>query len=237
MIENLSKSYGGLKVLDSINLNIRKGEKVVFAGKNGAGKTTLLKIVSGHDEKYTGEVRTGTDVKRGYFSQDFESTLSDENNVLEEIETSSPTEMIPQLRNLLGAFLFRGDDIFKKVSVLSGGEKNRVALLKLLLKPVNLLVLDEPTNHLDINSKDILLEALQDYSGTLLFVSHDRYFIENLATRVIEISGGGVTDYPGDYEYYLWRKKSLEETSEISRYFPSVGKHPGGGKKCFSCQA
>ena len=210
MIDGLSKSYGDLKVLDKVNLNIRKGEKVIFAGKNGAGKTTLLKIVSGHDNDFSGEVRAGTDVRKGYFSQDFESTLTDENNVLEEIESSSPTNMIPQLRNLLGAFLFRGDDIFKKVSVLSGGEKNRVALLKLLLKPVNLLILDEPTNHLDINSKDILLEALQHYSGTLLFVSHDRYFIENLATRVVEISGGSITDYPGDYEYYLWRKQEAE---------------------------
>ena len=210
MIDGLSKSYGDLKVLDKVNLNIRKGEKVVFAGKNGAGKTTLLKIVSGHDNDFSGDVRAGTDVRKGYFSQDFESTLTDENNVLEEIESSSPVNMIPQLRNLLGAFLFRGDDIFKKVSVLSGGEKNRVALLKLLLKPVNLLILDEPTNHLDINSKDILLEALQHYSGTLLFVSHDRYFIENLATRVVEISGGSITDYPGDYEYYLWRKQEAE---------------------------
>ena len=213
MIEDLSKSYADFKVLDNINLNIRKGEKVVFAGKNGAGKTTLLRIVSGHDNDFKGNVRTGTDVRRGYFSQDFESTLSVENNVLEEIESSSPNEMIPQLRNLLGAFLFRGDDIYKKVSVLSGGEKNRVALLKLLLRPVNLLILDEPTNHLDINSKDILLEALQHYSGTLLFVSHDRYFIENLATRVIEISGGGIADYPGDYEYYLWRKEASETGS------------------------
>ena len=213
MIHDLSKSYGDLKVLDKINLNIRKGEKVVFAGKNGAGKTTLLKIISGHDENFTGDLITGTDVKRGYFSQDFESTLKNENNVIEEIETSSPTEMIPKLRNLLGAFLFRGDDIFKKVSVLSGGEKNRVALLKLLLKPVNLLILDEPTNHLDINSKDILLEALQDYSGTLLFVSHDRYFIENLANRVIEISERGIRDYPGDYAYYLWKRDNSDSDS------------------------
>ena len=227
IIDELSKSFGSLNVLDKINLNIRKGEKVVFAGKNGAGKTTLLKIVSGHDEDFTGSLRTGTDVKRGYFSQDFESTLTDENNVLEEIESSSPTEMIPQLRNLLGAFLFRGDDIFKKVSVLSGGEKNRVALLKLLLKPVNLLILDEPTNHLDINSKDILLEALQDYSGTLLFVSHDRYFIENLATRVIEISDGGVTDYPGDYEYYMWRKKDTEAKNTDSEAPNSVSASQG----------
>ena len=227
IIDELSKSFGSLNVLDKINLNIRKGEKVVFAGKNGAGKTTLLKIVSGHDEDFTGSLRTGTDVKRGYFSQDFESTLTDENNVLEEIESSSPTEMIPQLRNLLGAFLFRGDDIFKKVSVLSGGEKNRVALLKLLLKPVNLLILDEPTNHLDINSKDILLEALQDYSGTLLFVSHDRYFIENLATRVIEIADGGVTDYPGDYEYYMWRKKDTEAKNTDSEAPNSVSASQG----------
>ncbi len=216
IIDNLSKSYGSLNVLDNISFSIRKGEKVVFTGKNGAGKTTLLKIISGNDDLFSGSLRLGTDVKRGYFSQDFEETLNNDFNVFEEIESTSPTEMVPVLRNLLGAFLFRGDDIYKKVSVLSGGEKNRVALLKLLLRPVNLLVLDEPTNHLDLNSKDILLEALQDYSGTLLFVSHDRYFIEKLATRVIEIKGGSAKDYPGDYEYYHWLKEKERQQDEGS---------------------
>ena len=144
------------------------------------------------------------------FFQDFEATLSGENTIIEEIESISPTELIPLLRNLLGAFLFRGDDIFKKISYLSGGEKNRIALLKLLLHPVNLLVLDEPTNHLDLNSKDILLDALKNYTGTLIFVSHDRYFIENLATRVIELDEGSAKDYPGDYEYYIWSKEKTE---------------------------
>ena len=157
--------------------------------------------------------RGGTDVKIEYFSQDFETTLNDQKTVLEEVEDAAPTDLIPQVRNLLGAFLFRGDDIYKSVSVLSGGEKNRIALLKMLLHPANLLVLDEPTNHLDINSKDILLEALKKYDGTVLFVSHDKYFIENLADRVLELGDGKATSYVGDYAYYLEKKAQQEEAA------------------------
>lgn len=209
-IEGLDKYYGSYHALKDINLSITRGEKIALAGKNGAGKSTLLRILSGSDRLFSGTFRLGKDVKCGYFSQDFEATLTGENTIIEEIESISPTELIPLLRNLLGAFLFRGDDIFKKISYLSGGEKNRIALLKLLLHPVNLLVLDEPTNHLDLNSKDILLDALKNYSGTLIFVSHDRYFIENLATRVIELDEGAAKDYPGDYEYYIWSKEKTE---------------------------
>ncbi len=209
-IESLDKYYGSYHALKDINLSITRGEKIALAGKNGAGKSTLLRILSGSDSLFSGTYRLGKDVKCGYFSQDFEATLTGENTIIEEIESISPTELIPLLRNLLGAFLFRGDDIFKKISYLSGGEKNRIALLKLLLHPVNLLVLDEPTNHLDLNSKDILLDALKSYTGTLIFVSHDRYFIENLATRVIELDEGSAKDYPGDYEYYIWSKEKTE---------------------------
>jgi len=211
MIDNLNKFYGDYQALKNINLAVMKGEKIALAGRNGAGKSTLLRILSQVDRNYTGDLRFGKDVRAGYFSQDFETTLNAENTIIDEIESISPTELIPVLRNLLGAFLFRGDDIFKKISYLSGGEKNRIALLKLLLHPSNLLVLDEPTNHLDLNSKDILLEALRSYSGTLIFVSHDRYFIENLATRVIELENGTARDYPGNYEYYTWLKNRENE--------------------------
>ena len=173
-----------------------------------------MRIIAGVDKDFTGSVRYGTDVKIEYFSQDFETTLDDSKTVLEEIEAAAPTDLIPQVRNLLGAFLFRGDDIYKSVSVLSGGEKNRIALLKMLLHPANLLVLDEPTNHLDINSKDILLEALKKYDGTVLFVSHDKYFIENLADRVLELGDGKATSYVGDYAYYLEKKAQQVAAAE-----------------------
>ncbi|MBQ6905248.1 MAG: ABC-F family ATP-binding cassette domain-containing protein, partial [Spirochaetia bacterium] len=175
--------------------------------------STLMRIIAGVDKDFAGSVRYGTDVKIEYFSQDFETTLNNQNTVLEEIEGDAPTDLIPQVRNLLGAFLFRGDDIYKPVSVLSGGEKNRIALLKMLLHPANLLILDEPTNHLDINSKDILLEALKKYDGTVLFVSHDKYFIENLADRVLELGDGKATSYVGGYTYYLEKKAQQEEAA------------------------
>ena len=210
VIEELNKFYGDFQALKNINFYVTRGEKIALAGKNGAGKSTLLRILSQTDKEYSGNIRPGKDVSIGYFSQDFEATLNNNNSVVEEIESSSPTELIPSLRNLLGAFLFRGDDIQKKISYLSGGEKNRIALLKLLLHPSNLLILDEPTNHLDLNSKDILLEALKKYSGTLIFVSHDRYFIEKLATRVLELDNGIAKDYPGGYDYYLFRKQKEE---------------------------
>ncbi|MCL2792989.1 MAG: ATP-binding cassette domain-containing protein, partial [Spirochaetaceae bacterium] len=217
IIEDLNKFYGEFHALKNVNFYVNRGEKIALAGKNGAGKSTLLRILSQTDKGYSGNIKLGKDVSIGYFSQDFEATLNNDSSVIEVIESSSPTELIPSLRNLLGAFLFRGDDIQKKISYLSGGEKNRVALLRLLLHPSNLLILDEPTNHLDLNSKDILLEALKKYSGTLIFVSHDRYFIENLATRVLELDDGIAKDYPGGYEYYLFRKqKELIEASRNS---------------------
>ena len=211
VIEDLNKFFGDFQALKNINFYVTRGEKVALAGKNGAGKSTLLRILSQIDKNYSGNIKLGKDVSIGYFSQDFEATLDSNGSVIGVIESSSPTELIPSLRNLLGAFLFRGDDILKKISYLSGGEKSRIALLKLLLHPSNLLILDEPTNHLDLNSKDILLEALKKYSGTLIFVSHDRYFIENLATRVIELDSGVAKDYPGEYGYYLFRKQKEEE--------------------------
>ena len=214
ILSDVSKAYGENHVINHLDFFANRGEKIVFVGKNGAGKSTLMRIIAGVDKDFSGSVRYGTDVKIEYFSQDFETTLDNQKSVLEEVESAAPTDLIPQVRNLLGAFLFRGDDIYKSVSVLSGGEKNRIALLKMLLHPANLLILDEPTNHLDINSKDILLEALKKYDGTVLFVSHDKYFIENLADRVLELGDGKATSYVGDYTYYLEKKAQQDAALE-----------------------
>ncbi len=208
-IRNLEKKYGNHTVFSGIDLDAGIGEKIAVCGINGAGKTTLLRIIAGKDEDYSGTVKTGKDVKTGYFAQDSLSQVNPANSVIDEIEESAPTSLIPQLRDILGGFLFRGDDIFKPVSVLSGGEISRICLIKLLLRERNLLILDEPTNHLDIHSKDILLDALKNYPGTLIFVSHDRYFIENTADKVLEIENGKSSVFPGDYEYYLWKKNNI----------------------------
>lgn len=207
-LNGLSKSYGDKNVISNLDLEIEKGEKLVISGQNGAGKSTLLRIIAEKDAAYQGELKYGTGIKIGYFSQEVADSLDFSNNIIEEIESAAPTELIPKVRSLLGAFLFHGDDVFKDISVLSGGEKSRLALLKLLLKPCNLLILDEPTNHLDLNSKDILMEALTAFEGTLLFVSHDRYFIEGLATKVLDLGDSeGPKLYYGDYKYYLWKKE------------------------------
>jgi len=213
-LEEVGKSYGERAVLDGFSLSLKRGDKLVIAGRNGAGKSTLMRLIAGIDREYKGNVQYGTGVTTGYFSQDIEGQLDPSKEVIEEISAAAPTALIPRVRDLLGAFLFRGDDVYKTISVLSGGEKSRVALLKLLLVPANLLILDEPTNHLDLQSKDILLEALLAYTGTLVFVSHDRGFIDRLATTVLELTAdeaGGPSIarlFPGDYEYYVWKTKN-----------------------------
>jgi ATP-binding cassette, subfamily F, member 3 len=209
-ISGLGKSFGEKVIINGLDLNIQRGEKIVIAGQNGAGKSTLLRILAGVDNKFSGKVKYGTDVRIGYFSQDHHEALDMSNTILEELEQESPMDLIPKLRGLLGAFLFHGDDVFKSISVLSGGEKNRVSLLKILLKPFNLLILDEPTNHLDLNSKDVLLDALRSYQGTLLFVSHDRYFIEGLAQRVLHLENGTHRLFLGDYKYYREKLVNLD---------------------------
>ena len=208
-VNNVSRAYGAVKALDEVSFELERGEKLVIMGINGAGKTTLMRVLAGRDKGHSGVVTYGTGVRTGYFSQDNDE-LDDHATVHEEAEGSSPTALIPSLRNILGAFLFRGDDVLKRISVLSGGERSRLALLKLLLNPANLLILDEPTNHLDMASKRVLMEAMQRFDGTLVFVSHDRYFIEGVANRVLELDGGTARDFPGDYEYYLFRKESEE---------------------------
>ena len=205
-----AKSYGEHRVFSSLALEVQRGEKLALVGKNGAGKSTLMRILAGVDSSFEGELKIGTGVQIGFFNQDIESSFITNRSIYDEIEASAPTALVPSLRGLLGAFLFRGDDIYKPVSVLSGGEKSRLALLKLLLNPVNLLVLDEPTNHLDLQTKDVLLKVLKEYEGTLVFVSHDRYFIDELATAVFEIEGGRGRYFPGDYAYY----RSLKERED-----------------------
>lgn len=219
-IEGLGKSYGSNHVISGLDLQLNRGEKLVVTGLNGAGKSTLLRILAGVDTDFSGEVRFGSGVSLGYFSQEQTELENATSSILELFETEAPTELVPRLRSLLGAFLFQGDDVFKAVNVLSGGEKSRVALLRLLLKPHNLLILDEPTNHLDIHSKDILLDALGNFDGTLVFVSHDRYFIEHLAGRVLELSDGQARDFPGDYAYYLYR---LEQEASGAVPAPASG--------------
>jgi ATP-binding cassette subfamily F protein 3 len=216
-LENVRKSYGDREVLKGIDHLVMRGNKLVISGLNGAGKSTLLRILAGTDTDFEGSMTLGTDVKIGYFSQDQDDIFDQNNTVLEELESDAPTDMIPNLRGMLGAFLFSGDDIFKSVSVLSGGEKNRLALLKLLLEPVNLLILDEPTNHLDLHSKDVLLDALKNYTGTVIFVSHDRYFIEQLADNVLELSNAGHTFYQGNYEYYRWKKENDGQPEPVAK--------------------
>lgn len=205
-MNGICKTYDGkVNVLNDLDLVLENGERLVATGHNGAGKTTLLRIISGEDKDFKGEIIPGAGVKIGYFSQDIAETIKGGESVMDFMEKESPLELIPKLRGMLGAFLFRGDDVFKSLDVLSGGEKSRLALLRLLLHPVNLLVLDEPTNHLDMHSKDVLLQALKDFGGTVVFVSHDRGFIEGLATRVLELKPGRSRNFPGDYHYYLER--------------------------------
>jgi ATP-binding cassette subfamily F protein 3 len=203
------KAYGDNIVLSGVDLTVEKGERIALVGHNGAGKSTLMGILAGRPFE-GGERTVGHNVALDYFAQDQAQVLDSEKSAYDELLSDAPFAMVPQLRDILGAFLFSGDDIHKKVAVLSGGERNRLALAKMLLRPSNLLLMDEPTNHLDLFSKDVLLDALKTFPGTVVFVSHDRYFIDGLATRVVEVEGGQLTSYHGDYEYYLAKKASAD---------------------------
>lgn len=212
----LSKSYDGKRnIIENLDLTVENGELLVVAGRNGAGKSTLLRMLAGVDSVSSGEIIPGSGVKIGYFSQDNAETIKGSESILDYVESNAPTELIPKIRDMLGSFLFRGDDVFKPLNVLSGGEKSRIALLKLLLSPNNLLILDEPTNHLDMHSKDVLMNALKDFGGTVIFVSHDRGFIEGLATKVLELKNGCHREFPGDYKYYMERI-AAEEAGLVS---------------------
>ena len=221
--KGLTKSYDGkTNVIENLDLTVENGEMLVVAGRNGAGKSTLLRMLAGVDPITSGEVIPGTGVKIGYFSQDNAETIKGGETILEYVESQAPTELIPKIRDMLGSFLFRGDDVFKSLNVLSGGEKSRIALLQLLLRANNLLILDEPTNHLDMHSKDVLMNALKDFGGTVIFVSHDRGFIEGLATKVLELKPGSHREFPGNYKYYMERIEA-EEAGIVGQFERGTG--------------
>jgi ATP-binding cassette, subfamily F, member 3 len=211
--EGVAKSYPGKngaadkEVFRNVSFMIERGERIALVGINGAGKSTLIKLLAGTEPVTRGEYRLGHNVEADYFAQDQYKELDPDSRMLDDLGDASPGSGETELRSLLGCFLFSDEDVFKKIGVLSGGERGRYALLRLLLHPANFLLLDEPTNHLDLRAKDVLLDALVKYTGTVVFVSHDRYFIDKLATRVFEVGDGKVEIFPGNYEDYLWRKQ------------------------------
>src|SRR6516162_8768710 len=207
--EGLSKSYGAKHVFSHARFTIERGDRVALVGVNGAGKSTLIKLLTGVESPTAGTVKLGHNVVSEYFAQDQYKVLDPEARMLDDISRAALKVPESELRSLLGCFLFSGDDVFKTLGVLSGGERNRFALAKILVSPSNFLLLDEPTNHLDMRAKDVLLVAIAAFSGTVIFVSHDRYFIDRLATRVIEIENGSITSYEGNYEDYLRKKEEL----------------------------
>ncbi len=210
-LRHARKAYGDLVVFRDASLHIERGDRVAIVGPNGAGKSTLMRLLAGAEAPDAGERREGHQVVLQYFAQDEAARLDPMLTVYETLAAGSPDHMVPQIRTILGGFLFSGDDVYKRVGVLSGGERTRLAVARMLLRPANTLLLDEPTNHLDLDSKDVLLEALEDFGGTLVFVSHDRYFVERLATRIVEVGGGDAVLYPGTYEEFLWRKSRADE--------------------------
>lgn len=213
ILEDVGKSYGPHRVFDNVEFTIRRGDKVAFVGKNGEGKSTLVKCIMSQIP-YTGNLKIGHNVKIGYFAQNQAQLLDQNLTVFETIDNVAVGDMRTKVRDLLGAFMFSGEDIEKKVSVLSGGEKTRLAMIKLLLEPVNLLILDEPTNHLDLKTKDILKKALLDFNGTIILVSHDRYFLDGLVDKVYEFGGGKVKEHLGGIYDYL-RKKNIDSLSQL----------------------
>ena len=210
-LQGVAKSYGEKRVFEGVSFVLSRGDRVALVGVNGAGKSTLIKLLSGLEPVTKGEFRMGHNVECDYFAQDQYKALDPDARLIDDLTSFAPTAVSnqTQLRTLLGSFLFSDDDVFKRIGVLSGGERNRYALARMLLRPANFLLLDEPTNHLDLQAKDVLLEALRKFTGTVVFVSHDRYFINKLATRIFEIESGRLQDYPGNYEDYLWQRERL----------------------------
>ena len=209
-LKRAGKAYGDKVVLNHVDLHIERGDRIALVGHNGAGKSTLMRLLSGEEAPDQGTRAEGHQVVMQYFAQDEATRLDPALTVYETLSAGSPHTMVPMIRNILGGFLFSGDDVYKKAGVLSGGERTRLAVARMLLRPSNTLLLDEPTNHLDIDSKEVLLDALVAYGGTLIFVSHDRYFVEKLATKVIDVGDGKATLYPGSYEAFLWSKRERE---------------------------
>ncbi len=225
-LDNIGKKYGDLIIYEGMKFRVERGERVALVGPNGAGKSTLLKILA-DSTPFTGERLPGYNVSIGFFAQHQVESLDLEATALEEMERKASPDVIHQVRGILGAFLFSGDTVNKKVSVLSGGEKSRLALAKMLLETNNLLLLEEPTNHLYIQSREVLEDALAEFQGTLIFISHDRHFINNLATRVVHVEHGALYDYPGDYEYYTWkRKQDLVDAAEAATTLADAPEDP-----------
>ncbi|HTM15978.1 MAG TPA: ABC-F family ATP-binding cassette domain-containing protein [Terracidiphilus sp.] len=220
--EGLGKSYGQKRVFGNARFGIERGDRVALVGVNGAGKSTLIKLLTGVEQPTEGTIKLGHNVVSEYFAQDQYKVLDPDARMLDDINRAAVKVPESELRSLLGCFLFSGDDVFKRLGVLSGGERNRFALARILVSPSNFLLLDEPTNHLDMRAKDVLLEAIAAFSGTVVFVSHDRYFIDRLATRVIEVENGVITSYPGNYEDYLRKKEELAAAVDFS----SEEEHP-----------
>jgi ATP-binding cassette subfamily F protein 3 len=226
--EGVAKSYPGKnggadkEVFRNVDFMIERGDRIAQVGVNGAGKSTLIKLLAGTEKVTRGEYRLGHNVEADYFAQDQYKELDPDARILDDLGDASPGRGDTELRSLLGCFLFSDEDVFKKIGVLSGGERGRYALLRLLLHPANFLLLDEPTNHLDLRAKDVLLDALVKYTGTVVFVSHDRYFIDKLATRVFEVGGGKVEVFPGNYEDYLWRKQGGQHVAPTLDDVPGV---------------
>ena len=224
-LKNARKQYGDKIVLDDVSLHIERGDRIALVGHNGAGKSTLMRMLSGEEHPDRGSRTEGHQVVMQYFAQDEATRLDPALTVHDTLSSGSPHHMVPAIRNILGGFLFSGDDVYKKAGVLSGGERTRLAVARMLLRPSNTLLLDEPTNHLDIDSKEVLLDALADYGGTLMFVSHDRYFVEKLATKIVEVGDGRALLYPGDYKSFLWSK------SQAPRPEGSTGSRPSNASK------
>ena len=209
-LRGIRKAYGDVVVFRHLDLFIERGDRLALVGPNGAGKSTLMRMLSGREAPDDGNRIEGHQLVMEYFAQDEATRLDPTLTVHDTLASGSAIHMVPSIRNILGGFLFSGDDVNKKVAVLSGGERTRLAVARMLLRPSNTLLLDEPTNHLDLDSKDVLLDALEDYGGTLILVSHDRYFIERLATKIVEVGAGQAVAYPGTYGEYLWHKQNLD---------------------------
>jgi ATP-binding cassette subfamily F protein 3 len=227
--KKVAKSYGDHEVFSDVDFIIERGERISLVGVNGAGKSTLIKILAGTEPVSAGEYTLGHNAQPDYFAQDQYKELDQSAKILDDMSSVAPRATNTELRAILGCFLFSEDDVFKTIGVLSGGERNRYALARMLMQPSNFLLLDEPTNHLDMRAKDVLLTALQDYSGTVVFVSHDRYFIDKLATRVFEVESGRVNVFPGNYEDYQWRKSGQGALAVSAQ--PSAAPEPEAAAK------
>ncbi|MCC6858268.1 MAG: ABC-F family ATP-binding cassette domain-containing protein [Bryobacterales bacterium] len=222
--KGVAKSYGEKEVFAGVDFVIERGDRVALVGVNGAGKSTLIKILAGLEPVTRGEYILGHNAEPDYFAQDQYKELEPAARLIDDLGAVAPRATLTELRTVLGCFLFSEDDVFKSIGVLSGGERNRYALARMLMHPSNFLLLDEPTNHLDMRAKDVLLNALQEFTGTVVFVSHDRYFIDRLAGRVFEVAGGAVTSYSGNYEEYLWRKQRIGQPVEEPAEAAAAGK-------------